>query len=265
MATHSRNHFARYGEWAIVTGASSGIGRAFAMQLASTGLNVILVARDESKLVELANEIKQTCRVEVRHFALDLADADSVALLDAYTIDLDVGLLVASAGFGTAGEFLDSDLDQQLAMVDLNCRSVMEQAYRFGQRFKGRSRSGIILLSSIVAFQGMPYSANYAATKAYVQSLAEGLAHELAPHSIDVLSVAPGPTESAFAERAGMKLGNTASASSVASASLRVLGRRTSILPGFLAKLLGGPIAWLPRSTRVWLMGRIGKGMVDHG
>jgi short-subunit dehydrogenase len=150
-------------------------------------------------------------------------------------------------------------------MVDLNCRSVMEQAYRFGQRFKGRPRSGIILLSSIVAFQGMPYSANYAATKAYVQSLAEGLAHELSPQSIDVLSVAPGPTESAFAERAGMKMGKTASASSVASASLRALGRRTSILPGFLAKLLGGPIAWLPRGNRVWLMGRIGKGMVEHG
>lgn len=255
----------RYGDWAVVTGASSGIGREFALQLAQAGMNVVLVARDKNQLSQIAQEIQQASQVETRCYDLDLTRPESVGLLDTYTLDLDVGLLVASAGFGTAGAFIDSDLDQQLAMVDLNCRSLMELTYRFCQRFRSRPRSGIILLSSIVAFQGMPFSANYSATKAYVQSFAESLSHELASESIDILAVAPGPTDTAFAKRAGMKMNATASAQTVASASLRAIGKRTTILPGFLAKLLGGPIAWLPRTARVWIMGQIGKGMIDHG
>ena len=107
--------------------------------------------------------------------------------------DLDVGLLVAAAGFGTSGPFLDSDLTQELEMLDVNCRALLSQSLHFGRRFAERGRGGLILLASLVGFQGAPFSANYAATKAYVQSLAEALHVELALRGVDVLASAPGP------------------------------------------------------------------------
>lgn len=102
------------------------------------------------------------------------------------TTALDIGLLVASAGFGTSGPFVDSDLESELEMIDVNCRAVAALGHHFGRRFANQRRGGMILMSSLVAFQGVPRAANYAATKAYVQSLAEGLRIELAPFGVDV-------------------------------------------------------------------------------
>jgi short-subunit dehydrogenase len=120
---------------------------------------------------------------------------------------LDIGLLVAAAGFGTSGLFLNSLLEQEMAMLNVNCRSLLGLIWHFGQRFAMRGRGGMVLMSSIVGFQGMPFAAHYAATKAYVQALAEALYVELAPMGIDVLAAAPGPTHSGFATRAGMQMG----------------------------------------------------------
>ena len=138
----------------------------------------------------------------------------------------------------------------------------MEQTHHFAKRMKSRSHSGVVLLSSIVAFQGMPFSANYAATKAYVQVLSESLRAELEPEGIDVLSVAPGPTQTRFADRAGMEMKSAMDPSVVARAAIRGLGRRTTVLPGLTSKLLGLPIRMLPRPMRVMIMGSVGKGMV---
>ncbi len=119
----------------------------------------------------------------------------------------------------------------------------------------------VMLLSSIVAFQGNPWSAHYSATKAYVQSLAEGLALELAPHGVDVLAAAPGPTATGFASRAGLKMGQAMNPADLAMPILHSLGRRTTVLPGFLSKLLAYSLATLPRWARVRVMGMVMKGM----
>jgi short-subunit dehydrogenase len=172
-----------------------------------------------------------------------------------------VGLLVASAGFGTSGAFAEGDIHSELEMLDVNCRALLHQSWHFSRRFAERGRGGVILLSSIVAFQGNPWSANYSATKAYVQSLAEGLALEMASRGVDVLAVAPGPTTTGFASRAGMNMGKAMDPADLAQPILNSLGRRTTVLPGFLSKLLTYSLTTLPRWARSRVMGMVMKGM----
>ena len=119
-------------------------------------------------------------------------------------------------------------------------------------------------MSSLLAFQGVPGAANYAATKAYVQSLAEGLRLELSPLGVDVVSSAPGPIRSGFAKRADMKMSMAGTPASVAQGTLDALGRAGTVRPGFLSKVLGFALAFLPRWGRVRMMGLVMAGMTQH-
>ena len=195
--TTQRKLAERYGPWAVVTGASDGIGRDFARRLAEAGVQLVLVARRPEVLDALATELAGKHGVRTRVLPLDLARPESAQALASATADLDVGLLVAAAGFGTSGPFLDSDLARELEMLQVNCASVTALCHHFGRRFAQRRRGGIVLMSSLLAFQGVPGSADYAATKAYVQTLAEALHVELAPLGVDVLACAPGPVKRA--------------------------------------------------------------------
>ena len=254
----------RYGPRAIVTGASDGIGRAFAEALAARGLNVVLVARRRAALEATAADIARQHGVATRVIAADLGAADGVQTVLDQTAALDIGLLVAAAGFGTAGSFLSTELEDELDMVDVNCRAVAAMAKVFAARFAGRRRGGLILFGSIVAYQGVPNAANYAATKAYVQTLAEGLRHDLKPLGIDVLSCAPGPVHSGFAARSRMVMGQAMQPGAVAAQALNALGRKTTVWPGTLSKILIGSLATLPRFARTAIMGRIMAGMTKH-
>lgn len=157
-----------YGPWAVVTGASSGIGEAFADHLAQAGLNLVLVARREQKLNRIGERLKSAHGISYRVVQADLAQRQAADQVFEATEDLNIGLLVASAGYGTTGNFVESGLDQELNMLDVNCRALLVLAHRFGARFADQQRGGLILLSSILAFQGGPNSAHYAATKGYV-------------------------------------------------------------------------------------------------
>lgn len=255
---------ARYGPWAVVTGASSGIGRAMALELAEAGLNLVLVARGRATLERMAAELAARHGVEARVVAADLAPAAGTEAVEAATQDLDVGLLAAAAGFGTSGPFLDSSLKEELEMLDVNCRAPLAMSLHFGRRFAGRGRGGVVLMGSIVGFQGTPLAANYAATKAYVQTLAEALHAELGPLGVDVVSSAPGPTDSGFAARAGQQMGATVKPDAVARVTLDALGRKATVLPGALSRVLGYSLAPLPRGARVRIMGRVMNGMTKH-
>lgn len=263
--TKKRHQFrARYGSWAVVTGASSGIGRAIADELARRGLNLVLVARSQSISEEMAAGFRARNGVEVQVLCLDLALEAADKELESVTEDLDVGLLVAAAGFGTSGSFLDSDSARETEMLAVNCRALLSASLYFGRRFAKRGRGGMILMSSIVGFQGMPYAAHYAATKAYVQTLAEALSAELADKGVDVLAAAPGPTDSGFASRAGMRMGKALQPEEIAQPILNALGRKSTILPGFLSKLFVYSLAPLPRRTRIRIMGSVMSGMTKH-
>jgi short-subunit dehydrogenase len=229
---------AKYGPWAVVTGASDGIGRAIAVHLAAAGLNLVLVARREELLSALAAELTQKHRIETRALALDLGERTAAEAIVSATAGLEVGLLAAIAGFGTSGKFADVSLAAELAMVDVNCRVVVELSHHFARRFATQRRGGLVLMSSLLAFQGVPRAATYAATKAFIQTFAEGLRPELAPHGVDVIASAPGAVKSGFEARANMRMGAAVSPETVARQTLGALGRKTTVRPGFLSKFL---------------------------
>jgi uncharacterized protein len=264
MGNWQRRLQTRYGTWAVVTGASSGIGYEMGLRLAEAGLNLVLVARSQAVLEQMAKDLGDRHKIDVRVVVMDLAAETGVETLATKTQDLDVGLLVAAAGFGTSGSFLQADLNQEMDMLNVNCRSLLGLTWYFSRRFAQQRRGGIVLMSSIVGFQGMPFAAHYAATKAYVQTLAEALYVELAPMGVDVIASAPGPTKSGFADRAGMNMGKALSAAEVAEGTLKALGRKSMVLPGFLSKLLTYSLVPLPRWARVRIMGGVMKSMTQH-
>ena len=254
----------KYGPWALVTGASDGIGEAFAEELAALGINVVLVARRGDRLQQLAAGITQRHRIEARVIAADLSAVGGRAAVEQGTKDLDVGLLVAAAGFGTSGPLLSANLDVERNMLDVNCLAVLEQSAVFGRRFAQRGRGGIILMASLLGWQGVSGVTHYAATKAYVQSLAEGLHRELASSNVDVLASAPGPVNSGFAGRADMRMRNADIPSTVAKASLQTLGKKATVIPGALGKFLSYSVLSLPRFLRVRILTAVVGSMTRH-
>ncbi len=134
----------------------------------------------------------------------------------------------------------------------------------FSQKFKVQKRGGIIFLSSLVAFQGVPYPANYAATKAYIQSLAEALAVELKPFGVDVLAAAPGPVDSGFGQRANMKMGTALKPSEIGIPILKALGRKSNVIPGLLSKILVYSLRLLPRWAKIRIMQKVMGGFTEH-
>jgi uncharacterized protein len=178
--------------------------------------------------------------------------------------EVNIGLLVASAGFGTSGTFITSSVQNEQNMLRVNCEAVLLLTHHFSKVFISQQRGGIILLSSIVGFQGVPYAAHYAATKAYIQALAEGIYHELKPFGVDVLAAAPGPVKSGFGERADMNMKVALTTQQVAVPILKALGKRATVLPGALTKLLVYSLRTVPRSIKVLIMKQVMKGMTQH-
>lgn len=254
----------RYGEWALVTGASSGLGKALAFRLAEAGVNVCLLARNQEALEMVAQLVQQRWGVETRLIVADLADAASIEQVEKQTQDLNIGLFVAAAGFGTSGEFVDSALNDELMMLQVNCAAVLELTHVFTNRFIKQQRGGIILFGSLVGFQGAPFASHYAATKAYVQTLAEGLYHELKPYGVDVLCAAPGPVSTGFGVRANMVMDGAMQPEPLSKEIIAALGKKSTVKPGFLSKFLLFSLGLLPRWGRVRVMRRVMGNMTKH-
>jgi short-subunit dehydrogenase len=254
----------KYGQWAIITGASSGIGLELAIQLAKAGLNLVINSRHLDKLREVEKHLQSISNIDIKIVASDVSDTEGIEKIIQETQGLHLGLLVVSAGYGTSGNFIDSSLHSEMNMLRVNCEGLLSLTHYFSQQFVQQKRGGIILMSSMVAFQGTPYSANYAATKAYVQILAEGLAVELKPHGVDVLAAAPGPVESGFSQRANMKMSFSLLPSQVGIPILKALGRKTTVLPGFLTKLLVYSLRIVPRWGKVKIMEKVMGSMTEH-
>ena len=252
----------RFGPWALVTGASDGIGREMARELARRGLNLVLVARRQERLTSLAVELEGKHKIICRVIATDLGERAAVEALLVETEPFDIGIFVACAGFGTAGLFVDLPLADEIDMVEVNCTAVLSMTHTMARRFVQRGRGGIVLMSSIVAFQGVPYAATYAATKAFVQTLAEGIRPELALAGVDVIASAPAPVATGFAARSGLAMRKAEDPAVVARQTIASLGRKTTVRPGFLAKFLIGSLATLPRFARTRIMSGIMHGMV---
>lgn len=184
----------RYGPWAVVAGASEGIGASFSKKLASRGMNLVLVARRAAPLEELAAALRDEHGVEVWVQPLDLGSAEAVSGIYRATEGLDVGLLIYNAAYSPIGAFIDIEVEEHLKAIEVNVHGPLRFSHYFGRRFAKREKGGIILMSSMSGFQGTAMVANYAATKAYDTVLAEGLWYELRRHGVDVLACIAGAT-----------------------------------------------------------------------
>ncbi|MEZ0472928.1 SDR family NAD(P)-dependent oxidoreductase [Luteimonas salinilitoris] len=194
----------KYGPWALVTGASSGIGAEFVRQLAAEGLSVVLAARRKALLDDLGAEISGRFGVQTRSVVVDLSEEDSVDRLGAAVADLDIGLIVSNAGTGNPGSYLDNDHREQLRLFRLNALAHLNIAHLFGRRLAERGGGGLLLGGAMGAAIGIPFSANEAGAKALVQSLGESLHVELRRKRIQVMTLVVPPTHTAIIEKFGL-------------------------------------------------------------
>lgn len=199
------------GKWALVTGASAGIGEALAIELAAAGANLILTARRAERLETLARRLGSEHKIQTQVIPADLADsAAPQQLFDATEgRGIAVDVLINNAGFGYYGEFVTGDPAWQRTMVDVNCAAVVEVTQLFLPRMIERKRGYIMIVASTAAYQPVAYMATYAATKAFDRMLAEALAEETVRFGIRVSALCPGPTESEFGEVAGVRTGES--------------------------------------------------------
>ncbi|GBF51750.1 KR domain protein [Leptospira ryugenii] len=253
----------KYGDFALVTGATEGIGKDFALELARQGFSLYLVARNETKLKSLQTELSKMGAKDTKVLSLDLSESKNINQLFEITKDISFGLIVHAAGFGSGGPLHELSLENEMNMVDLNCRSVVQMSHHYIQKSIQKQRKlGLILFGSLVGFQGVPWTSTYAASKAFVQSFAEGIHREYRSKGIDVLSVAPGPVASGFGSRAGMKMSMAQSSKGIAKICLKALGKTETIRPGFLSKFLGWSLITLPRKMRSILLQQIMHDMI---
>lgn len=194
---------ARFGPWAVITGASSGIGREFARQVAASGINVVLVARREALLRQAGAEFSNAYGIDHRIVVADLSEEGFLGKLASATAGLDIGLIVSNAGTANPGEFLKLDRKELVRLLKLNSLAHMEIAHHFGPGLVQRRRGGIVLCGAMGAVQGVPFMANESGAKSYVQSFGEVLHTELSPLGVNVSVLIIGPTQTAIIEKIG--------------------------------------------------------------
>jgi short-subunit dehydrogenase len=223
----------RYGGWALVTGASAGLGAEFARALARDGVSCVLTARREDRLHELADELSKLGPVETRVVSADLTDPDDVERLAAAVDDLDIGILVNNAGFGFYGKFAKQDVARLRDMVAINCAAPVVLTGRLLPRLRARGRSAILFTGSVAGHIPLPLHAVYSATKGFDRLFGEALAVELADDGIDVLVLEPGPVATEFQSNAGDVSGRGEAAAAVVAAAFEALGVQSSTIPGW--------------------------------
>lgn len=246
----------RYGPWALVTGASSGIGAEFARQLAAEGLHLVLVARRRERLEELARELMAAHGVETVAAPVDLARPDFLEELRPHLEGREIGLLVNNAGFAVAGPLLENDLERELECLAVNCRAPLVLTHALAPDMVARGRGGVVLVSSVVGHLPLPYLSHYSATKAWDRFLGEGLHVELAEHGVDVLNVCPGATRTEFGDVAGYGSSGGMEVGPVVEKSLRQLGRRATVVTGVQNQLVVWLSRLLPTRLRLWICDR---------
>jgi uncharacterized protein len=195
------------GKWALVTGASAGIGVALATQLAEGGTHLVLTARRQERLENLASKLRKEHNIRVEIFVADLAQPDGPQEIYTFTNEkkLAIDLLINNAGFGQYGELAQVEPQRLLDMVQVNCAAVVHLTRLFLPGMIARKRGGVLILASTASFQAVPYISTYAASKAFDLLFAEGLAEEMKPYGIRVCALCPGSTESEFHEAAGQQ------------------------------------------------------------
>lgn len=256
-----------YGPWALVTGASSGLGEAYARALAARGLHLIVIARRQERLRTLADELREAHGVHIDVLAQDLLNPAAYAAIEDAVEGRDLGLVICNAGFGASGRFLEQDPDRLVEMVRLNCEVPVRLLRQLTPALAARGRGGVITVASTASFQCTPWMAVYGATKVFDLHLSEALTVELGQHGIDVLAVCPGHTATEFHQVAGVARSATggppADPHEVVAQSLRMLGRRMTFVHGRGNRVMVRANRVVPRAISAWAAGRILRRRLD--
>ncbi len=265
----------RYTGWALVTGATAGIGSAIAEQLAAGGMDVVLVARSASRLEERARALRDQYGIKAEVLSADVSTRTGIDALIEAVGDREVGVLVPCAAVEERGYLIDGDLAAHQRLLDMDCYGPMRLAHHFGRAMAERGNGAILFVSSLSGWSAQPYMAHYGAAKAYVLSLGEAMHQEMKDKGVHVSVLSPGPTDTAMAQDINaelVKMGMAVmSPEDVARAGLSALGRRPNAVPGVRNKMMammitrlmprswtGGMFRWMMR--RVLQIGRSAQG-----
>lgn len=192
-----------YGPWALITGASSGIGKEFASQLAANNFNLVLTSRRQHLLEELGQALQSKYNIQYKAIGADLSQENSITQIIQSAGGLDIGLVVSNAGTGAPGEFIEKNMEDLLKMVNTSVLSHLKISHHFAKTFAHRKRGGIILVSAMGAKNGLPFMANDAGTRAYIRSLGLGIHEELKRYNVNVSVLETTPTDTPIVPHLG--------------------------------------------------------------
>ena len=261
-----RNFIQTYGPWALIAGASEGIGAAYARALAARGLNLFVVARRQGPLEQLAGSLRREFGVDVLCRCGDLAQAEFLDELVSACSELDLGLLVYNAAHSPIGDFVDVSHDDLMRVVDVNVRGPVALVRALVPQMMSRGRGGVVLMSSLAGVTGAPRVAAYAASKAFNRILAQSLWYELKGHNVDVVACISGAARTpGYSQAADKDAPGTLDPEQVVEQALRALGRRPAVVPGVVNRLADVLLSrLLSRKTAIDLMGASTSGVVHE-
>lgn len=250
-----------FGSWAIITGASSGIGKEFARQLAADGLNVILVARRLPLLEDVGKSLSKEFRIQYRTIEADLSEESAIKKITDATDDLEVGILISNAGTGNVRKFFSTELSDHKYILQLNAISHLSLTHYFGKKMASRKRGGILLTGAMGATDGVPYMSNEAGTKGYIQSLGKSLHSELKEFGLHITVLVTTPTETSVFYKLGFTLKNTPvqpiSVEQCVTESLTAISKnKITVTPGIKFRIMN---ALIPGSLSRKITGKIMK------
>jgi uncharacterized protein len=252
----------KYGTWALITGATSGIGEAISHQLAGKGLNIILVARKEKELIEKAELLKEKFGIETRCISADLSSKTGRKSIITSTGETEVGLLVLAAGLEVNGAFEKNDIRKELEMVQVNVSSALELTHHFTGPMIKRGKGGVLLVASLSGHMPNPYLSSYAGTKAFTLNFGASLYGELKPKGVDVTVLSPGLTNTPMVADNGVDWSKTPmeamSPVIVAGAGINALGRKLLAIPGGKNKIM----AAMARHSPLQILSRMNEKMM---
>ncbi len=255
----------QYGPWALVTGATSGIGAELADQIAAKGLNIVLVARKEAELKTHAAQLSEKHGVETAVIAADLATVEGVAKVKA--TELEIGLLVPAAGLEVNGAFEKTDYESELKVLQVNVHATFELVHRFSRSMVERGHGGVLLIASLSGQMPNPYFSNYAGSKAYVLNLGASLYGELRLKGVDVTVLSPGLTATPMVADNGMDWSKTPMVpmdpALVASLAIDGLGKRPLTVPGGRNKLMATMMKLSPLKLAAKMSEKMVRNAID--
>jgi hypothetical protein len=251
----------KFGPWAVITGASSGIGEEFARQLAADGFNLVLVARRLPLLEEIGESLTKEFGVQYKTIEADLSQESAIEKIIKATKDLDVGLLISNAGTGKVAKYLSLELAEIKSVNQLNAISHLSLTHHFGRRFLERGKGGVLLSGAMGATDGVPYMASMSGSKSLVLSLGRSLHHEFKNTGINITVLEISPTDTAIIPKLGFKkekmpMKPLTVKQCVEEGLLALIDNRVSIMPGRMYRIMN---ALVPGSVKRNMTGRLFK------